>query len=218
MKDAQALRFAAVLVVLAGYVVVFRAGETRIGDQLDANARMVARAEVAERGIASRAALERERTRLRDRLRPAELSGGRGAVVERFLRDAAAVTGTHHTSITAVAAGAGSSLGTAGANATIAAARTASADAPRAIASVIGSAPVESTPLEVTLEGRYADVLATVRALSRGRVPASVEITSVARKNAAPAGAAVSVALRVVLERYADIVRPPASHVHAQPV
>ena len=218
MNDARVLRFAAVLVVLAGYVLVFRAGETRIGDQLDANARMVARAEAAERGIASRASLERERTRLRERLRRAEFPAGRGAVVERFLRDAAAVTSTHHTSITAVTAGAGSSLGTAGANATTAAARTASLEAPRGITSVISTAPVESTPLEVTLEGRYADVLATVRELSRGHVPASVEITSVARKHAAPAGAAVPVALRVVLERYADVVRPQGSHVHAQPV
>ncbi|HEY0393374.1 MAG TPA: hypothetical protein VGD01_02650 [Candidatus Elarobacter sp.] len=218
MNDARALRFAAVLIVLAGYVVVVRSGERRIADQLDANARLAARAQAAARGIASHAVLERERARLRERLRDTQLAVGRGALVERFLRDAAAATSSHRTLITAVAAGAGSAPATARANDSSFAARTVRSDAPRGLGAP-ASEPVEATPLDVTLEGRYADVLATVRELSRGRVPASVAITSVARKNVAPAAPpTVSALLRVVLERYAGVAPAQGSRVRARPV
>ena len=41
MTDTKIVRFAAVLVVLAGYVFVFRAGEERIGDRLAQNAQVL---------------------------------------------------------------------------------------------------------------------------------------------------------------------------------
>ncbi|HZO92449.1 MAG TPA: hypothetical protein VFB22_01675 [Candidatus Baltobacteraceae bacterium] len=56
-----------------------------------------------------------------------------------------------------------------------------------------------ATPLDVTLQGRYTDVLHTLSALSRGAVPARVELETLARKDSAPDDAMLEAALRVTL-------------------
>ena len=67
---------------------------------------------------------------------------------------------------------------------------------------------------EVTLEGRYADVLATVRALSHARLPAAVGIASLTRKNPSALDATLVAALHVNLgwssasERAHEIAAP----------
>ncbi len=55
-------------------------------------------------------------------------------------------------------------------------------------------------PLEITIEGRYADVLATVRALSATSVPATVEIETIARKSAGTRDATVTATVRASLD------------------
>jgi hypothetical protein len=199
MTDVKAMRFAAVLVVLAGYAFVFRAGETRIGEQLARNAQTVERLRAGERATASFAALESERTRLLEQLRRSEVSGERSLLVARFLRDAATAARARRTTITAVtASGAQSVIGAGAQPATTARAE----NGPGASA-----VPFDSIPLELTVEGRYADVLATVRGLSGGRVPATVDVSSLARKNAGAPDATLTAALRVVLHR---VVLEPA--------
>ena len=188
MTDVKLVRFIAVLVVLAGYVLLFRAGEARIGDRVAANALIAEQLRDGERTLASRAALERERARLRNGLRSADARADRSALVARFVRDAASTASAHRTAITAIAAS-GTQQPVAGA--------------------------FDPIGLDVTVEGRYADVLATVRALSEGRVLATVDVTSLARKNAAAEDGVLTAALRVVLERIAP--EPAAEHPDAQP-
>jgi hypothetical protein len=183
MTLAKAIRFAAVLVVLAGYLIVVREGERRIGERLAANAELLERLASDHRLLAMRAGLERERSRLRSSLRTAEIRAERGAVVSSFLRDAAAVAAARGTRITSV---------------------TANGAPPAAPAPAAGTpnAPFETVAFELAVEGRYADILATVRALSAtSHALASVEIASLARKNAGAGGATLTASLNVVLHR-----------------
>ncbi|HWT06908.1 MAG TPA: hypothetical protein VN224_14185 [Xanthomonadales bacterium] len=191
MTDIKLVRFAAVVVVLAGYVFVFRGGETRIAERLDENARIAERARAGERTLASRPRFEADRSRLRGGLRGVELDAGRSALVARFLRDAARIAAAHHTAIPAITASGAAN--------------------PITVAPNAPSEPLEPIPLEITIEGRYADVLATMRALSRSRVLAAVDVASLARKHADGADATLTAALHVALERRAPPpTTPPA--------
>jgi Tfp pilus assembly protein PilO len=189
VTETKLLRFASVIVVLAAYVFVFRGGEARIAERLDDNARIAERLRAGERTLASRPRFEAERSRLRRELRTVDLAAARSALVAHFLRDAARLAAAHHAAIPTITA-----TGTA---------------SPVALAPNAPSDPLETIPLEITVEGRYADVLATMRALSRSRVLAAVEIASLARKHADGTDATLSAALHVALERIAPAVTPP---------
>jgi hypothetical protein len=187
MTDVKLVRFAAVLVVLAGYAFVFRSGEARIGAQAAENARSAERLAAGERTLAARDALERERTRLRAQLRLADLASSRGELVARYVRDAAALAAARRCAIVAIAAS-GPQTST-----------------PVAIPTPPADDPFEAIALETTVEGRYVDVLSTIRALSASRVLAAVDVASIARKNANAPDATVSAVLHVALERLAPI-------------
>ena len=194
MTDVKLVRFAAVLVVLAGYLLVFRTGETRIAAQAAENARSAERIVAGERSLGARVALERERVRLRSGLRLDELARSRGELVAQYVREAASAAGARRCAITAIA-GSGAQ--------TTSPARAA-------------DDPFETIALETTVEGRYADVLATVRALSGSRVLAAVDVASIARKNANAPDATVSAVLRVALERFAPLRMPDAAGARAR--
>ena len=195
MTDAKLVRLAAVLVVFAGYAFVFRAGETRIAAQAAENARAAQQLADAERALASRAALERNRTQLRAELRAADLTGERGALVARFLRDASVLAAARHCAIVAVAA-------------------SGAAPAPAA-PSPATAEPFETIALETTVEGRYPGVLATIRSLSARAVPAAVEVASLARKDAT-ADATVTAVLRVTLQRLAPLATAETANARAR--
>ncbi|MDB5072724.1 MAG: hypothetical protein JWM87_3835 [Candidatus Eremiobacteraeota bacterium] len=190
MTDAKLVRFSAVLIVLAGYTFVFRAGEARLDERIAENAGIVEQLRDGERRLASRTALIAGRTRLREQLRSASVAADRSTLVARFLRDAARIASDHHAAITAITA----STGTGMQPAVAAAERT---------PSFRTDDPFEEIPLEMTVEGRYADVLATIRALPSGRVLASVDVTSLARKSATSPDGTLTASLRVVLQRIA---------------
>lgn len=169
--DARVIAFAAVLVVAAGYTFAFRPVESRIGDQLAANATLAERT-VADRAVLGmRPALEREQARVQARLRGVDVAADPTRAVATFLRDAAVAAAVHRTRFATIAA--------------------------KAQPGAPGDAAL---PLDVTLEGSYVDVLATMRALSRGRIPAAVEIASLARKSVDGGDATLSATLRVALE------------------
>jgi hypothetical protein len=203
VTDAKLLRFAAVLIVLAGYAFVFRTGEARIAERRDGNARIAEQLGADIRTTALRAALIDERARLRKRLRLADASSDRSTTVARFLRDAAALATSHRTAISAVtASGASAAVPATGATGVSTAAAPGSE---RGLPAVSSEDPFDAIPLDMTVEGRYGDVLATVRALSADRVLATVDVTSLVRKNAAAPDATLSAALRVVLERLGPV-------------
>jgi Tfp pilus assembly protein PilO len=205
VTDAKVLRFAAVVVVLAAYAFIFRAGEARIAERLDENARIAERVRAGERTLASRPRVEARRTRLRAGLRTVELGADRSTLVARFLRDAARIAAAHHATIPAITATGPQIAATAP---HIAATGQQNPASPESTAS---AEPLEAIPLELTVEGRYADVLATMRALSRSRVLAAVDVASLARKHADGADATLSAALHVALERLAPSEPEPVT-------
>ncbi len=180
------LWLASVLIVLSSYAFVFRNGEGRIAERRAEEVRNLARIAADERALAERPQLEAEQHRLQVATRQVDLGLDTTHLVARFVNDAARAAAQHHVSIVAIAA-----AGTA----------PSSADA--------------TVALDCTAEGRYADVLATLRALSSTRVLASVDLTSLARRNAGAADATISAALHVVLERLGSPTLPDA---HARPV
>ena len=185
MIAAGLVRFAAVFVALAGYLVVFHAGEHRLGARIGANAALAAQLRDASRILESRPALEAERARLRQRLREVDLDGDRSSLVARFVHAAARIALANRTTIPTIAASGSPGATDAG-------------------------APFETIPLELAVEGRYVDVLATIRALSSSRVLASVDVVSLARKNTDAGDATLVATLRVLLERLAPAVRSAA--------
>jgi hypothetical protein len=200
MTDEKLLRFAAVLVVLAGYVFVFRAGEARLAARIAENADMAERVRESEHAPASRTALAAERARLREQLRSANVAADRGTLVARFVRDAAAIARAHRTAITTITASAPAASAM---SASVPAASAMSASVPAASAisaSRPAGEPSGGVPFEMTVEGRYADVLATIRALPSGHALASVDVTSIARKNLASTDGTLTASLRVLLE------------------
>jgi hypothetical protein len=196
MIDARLLRFALALVVLAGYLVVFRVGEHHLSARAAANAVLAAQVYNAHRALAARPVLEAQRSRLRERLRLVDLDGDSSSLVARFVRAAARIALTKRTTIPTIAASGapGAPLPASGASG--------AADA---------GPPFETIPLELTVEGRYVDVLATIRALSSSRVLAAVDVVSLARKNADAADATLVATLHVLLERLAPAVLNGAS-------
>jgi Tfp pilus assembly protein PilE len=206
MTGAKLLRFTAVVVVLGAYVFVFRGGEGQITAQLDENARLVERAHAAERTLAARPSIEAQRMHLRDRMRTVELDADRSALVARFLRDAARIAATHHATIPAITA--------TGTTATTSTSPT-SAKSTVPATDLAEPEPLEALPLEITVEGRYAEVLAVIRALSRTRVLAAVDVASLGRKHADGADATVAAALHVQLQR--RTVPETAPHLTAPP-
>ncbi|HTD36020.1 MAG TPA: hypothetical protein VK669_00795 [Candidatus Limnocylindrales bacterium] len=193
MTDAKAVRFAAVLVVLAGYILVFRAGEARIAARFAENAELAARLESGRRLVANGAAYEHERSRLQSVLRNANGAERYGILFPAFLRRASSVAAAHHTIVTTVTAG--------------------GAPPPRNETTPADATAFETTAFELSVEGRYADVLATVRALSASpRVLASVEIVALARKDAGAADSSLTASLRVTLHRLAAPEPGRSSH------
>lgn len=214
MTGAKLLRFAAVVVVLAAYAFVFRGGEARIAAQLDRNAGLVERMGAAERTLAARPRIEAQRTRLRERVRAVELDAGRSALVARFVRDAAGIAAAYHATIPTITA---TTAAAAIPATTVPAANTGSVSSAATAAKNTAFAamnaepePLEALPLDITVEGRYADVLAMIRALSRARVLAAVDVASLARKHADGADATLTASLHVQLERRAPLeIAPP---------
>jgi hypothetical protein len=217
--DANAVTFAAVLVLLTGCVFVFRGDETRIGERVAADRRILAQLASAERTLHARTGLERERDGLRARLRTVDLDGDRTAIAARFVRDAAGIAARHHTTIASIAA-----VGPAGgpASASVTASRSAPSSAsasaqrpgtpvvpaalsPSGVPGVAGALAdtFEALPLDLTVEGRYADVLATIGALSADRVPTVVDVASLARKQVGSPDPTVSAQVHVTIERLA---------------
>ena len=186
--SAKPLWFAAVLVVLAGYVFVFRAAEARIDDRRADNARIAAQLAAAERTLQARGALERERHVLHERLRRVDLDGDRTAVEARFVRAAARIAAQHRTTIASISAQGGASRSLA----------PVPAQAP--VVSQTSADPFEPIALDLTVEGRYADVLATIAALSGARALAAVDVVALARKQAGSADPTLSAQLRVAIE------------------
>ncbi len=176
--NTQRVWWAAVLLLAGGTAAVFDLAERRIAAQAATNERLVAQLEADSIAVRSRGALLAELGRLRAELRRLGNDEAPVPIVARFVHDAARAAQEHHATIASIAA-------------------SGSPATPSSRAE-----PLETIPLAVTVEGRYADVLALIRTLSNRQVPAQIDIVSIVRSDR-PGTTAVAAALRVVLQRVA---------------
>jgi hypothetical protein len=170
--------FAAVLVLLGGYLAVFRPAESDLADryaQLDD-----ARARLDEHLAGERrAAVTRDEARaLAAWLARSGVRDDRALLVARFLRELATLARADGVRVTAVAAEAYAPAATAGAR----------------------PAVLESVPLTVGLRGTYAHVIRLVRDLARGDVAARIGVDALTGADRRSAGSpALRASVRVTL-------------------
>lgn len=184
-RQAQAIWFVAALIVPAAFFSLFRVEELRIDAALRQNAQRTDAFARDRAFVQSAPAFERERAALEASLRTVALDAPPTRLVALFIRDAARAAARHHTTVASIAAAA------------------APAAAP----------PFEAVALDLTLEGRYADLLATLRELTRSNALAAVDVSAFGRKDAATGGLLVA-SVHVVLNRLAPTVVP---HDRARP-
>jgi Tfp pilus assembly protein PilO len=188
---ARASAFAALSILLAGYVLLFRPLETTVRDrytELDA-ARATLEARLAR--TARIPVLERDRVRLAADLRRFHTGDRRAATVDRFLRAVASVSFRRGVAVENIAA---------------ALAQPFAPAAARAVQAPL----VDEVPLELTLRGAYADVIRAVRDLNDGGVATRVNLASLgiaARRPGEPSQ--LNAAFHVLLLREAD---EPTTH------
>lgn len=173
-RVAGALRLAALLIVLGGFFLVFRGDQRRLATQQAENGRIARQIRDDETILATADALAAQTRALRARLAHHALEIDDTVATAAFLQDAARVAARRRTTIAAIG----------------------SAGRQRASS---GTAAFEGVPLDLTVEGRYADVLATLADLSSGRVLAALDVSSIARKNPASNDATLSAAVHVVV-------------------
>lgn len=177
--------FAAVVIVLGGYIFVFRPLEGTVADrytQLDASRAMLERS----LDLAGRIpALARERAELDVQFARVHVRDRRTATIERFLRTMADVATRDGVAIESVAADVRQG--------TYAAARPL-------------QAPLfDEVPLDLTLRGRYSDVIRAIRELNGGDVAARITLASLGDADRRPGERPqLNAAFHVLLLREAD--------------
>lgn len=201
------LWLATFVVSVSGYALGFRLLEGRIDERAVEIARSADQLRADGRVQASAPQLAGERERLRRELARVSMTGERSRLVARFVYDAARITARLHTKITAISGAAPVPFDPVSAPSPLPPMRSRDE-------TIIGSAslhaatitadPFESIPLEVVIEGRYVNLLAALRELSATRVPAHVELGSLARKNVDAPDATLTASLHVTLERLAQ--------------
>ena len=178
--------FGAVLVLLAGYLAMFRPAEAAIADryaQLDDGRALLDRHRVRDTGAA--------RTRDEERalaiwIRRSGLQDAHATMVDRFLRTLAEAARLDGVRVTAVVADTSSAL----------AIRTTNAASPVAF---------DEVPLSIAVRGTYGGVIGLVRDLDRGEIPARIGIEAVANADrTAIRSPELRATLRVTLLRLPD--------------
>jgi len=168
MIDVQrASVFAALTIVLAGYVLLFRPLETAVGErdaELDAARTSLQQNLALARRIP---ALERDRVLLAERLRHLHTSDPRAVTIERFLRTVAGVSAHDAVAVESVAA---------------------VILQPQPVTGRVAQAPLlEDVPLDVTFRGSYADVIRAARDLNAADAVANIALASLGNAAQRPA-------------------------------
>jgi hypothetical protein len=188
--DTLLLWLATIAVACAGYYIAFVALAGAIDTQHEMTARVADAIRTNAEVLAQRPALEREAETLDKRMRDLDLRADRAALVARFVQTAARVAGERGVTIDRVEG------------------RTAIAAPlpPSAAPQNSSTVPFEPIPLEVTLDGTYNALLATIRELALAPLPMQIEIAAIER--AGPGGTAVAAPLtarlHLVLQHVSD--------------
>ncbi|MGA2395553.1 MAG: hypothetical protein ABSH03_19605 [Candidatus Lustribacter sp.] len=180
--------FIALSIVLAGYVLIYRPLEAvamqRYAALDDARATLVRSVGLAN----DIPALERERRRREEQVRRLHVGERREAVVERFLRTVAGVSGRDAVAVESVAAALAQPL-------------PAGRSTPVPV--------LEGVSLDVTLRGRYGDVIRAARDLNAGDAVARITLGTLGTAQTRPGDRPqLNAAFHVTLLREADDATP----------
>jgi|GEM_PF-2916379 hypothetical protein len=181
----RASLFIAVLIVLGGYLTVYRPMETTIAEryaQLDAGRTMLERSLALTRRIP---ALTAERSVLEAQLGRVHVRDRRAVTIERFLRAVAGVASRDGVAVESVASDA--------------------RQVPLPAAGQTPAPPFDELAFDVSLRGRYGDVIRAVRELNAGDVATRIKLASLGTADRrAGAGPQLNAAFHVHLLREAD--------------
>jgi hypothetical protein len=186
-------------IALAASVAVEQLGESQRAARIDDAARATAQIDAADSLIGRRATLIARRAQLRAELGTALHGVDATSRVASFIRDVARIANRHRTTIASIVP-----QGTPGAAFTQAAPNHTLPTTSAPATGMPRTTPVEPLAFDVTLEGEYPDVLATLGDLATLTYPADAALTSIARRNPHAVEATVSAAIRVTLDAPAD--------------
>ncbi|MGD0473590.1 MAG: hypothetical protein ABSB70_10260 [Candidatus Velthaea sp.] len=201
--DARLFWLACIVVLCAGYYVSFVVLATAIDRQHEETARVSDAVRLNAQIAAQRPQLELEQRAADELVRSFDLRADRATLVARFVQSAVRIAGERHVSLDQVDA-----RGTAAASAP--------ASAPGQNAN--GGFSFESIPLEISLRGNYAALLATIRDLARTPLPLQIEIAAIEREGPAAGNNAgpLTARLHLMVQRLADDV-PAGVALHQLP-
>jgi hypothetical protein len=152
--------FAVACALLAGTIAIIERSESRIATRAQANDLLLAQLNADEQVVRELDATTRDQRWLRADARRLVDADDSVPPMSRYLQDAARIVQAHHATISAVSA---AGLST--------------------VSSPVLADSLEDSPIVLTLEGPYLEVLSVTRRLSDLRVPAVVEIVSIVRAN-----------------------------------
>jgi hypothetical protein len=178
LRTPAAASCAAACALLTGTIAIIEQSESRIATRALANDLLLAQLNADERIVRDLDVTTLDQRRLHADVRRLVDADDPIPPMSRYLQDAARIVQAHHATISAVSAAGAPTLPSPGL-----------AD------------PLEDTPVVLTLEGPYLEVLSVTRRLSDLRVPAAVEIVSIVRSNQSEG--VVTATLHVALVRAA---------------
>jgi len=180
----------AALILLGGYALVFRPLEAAVADryaELEATRATLEHSLALARRIP---ALAGERKMLATQLAHLHVRDRRAATVERFLRAVAGVAARDGVTVQTIAANA--------------------LQVPRPAPRSTQAALFDELPLDLTLRGRYADVIRAVRELNGGDVAARISLASLGNADRRPGTRPqLNAAFHVLLLREGDDTTTP---------
>jgi hypothetical protein len=172
---------ACALVAISGYTFIYHPYENAIADTNTSRENIAQAIDQNDALLRRRVALEHERHELTVALQSLDLGDDQRTIVALYVRAAAAIASAYHVRIT--------SLDMRDSQQT---------QEPPANGSSISA--FATTPLDLTLVGAYGDLLTTIRALSRARILANVDVASLERSEKPSTGQAPHLSARLHIE------------------
>lgn len=201
MKDREArlLWSLSVVVLLAGYFLVYRTFEDQIAARFGATSDVVDVLLRNDAVLARRPALETLNKKLLSALHSIALRSDRSAIVALFVRETARVAAVHHLTVLSIEGPRGDG---------------------RLPTRTLPPPLFDSVPLDITLHGSYADLLGAIRDLSHVRVLAEIELISIERTPALGNAHPLTARLHVNLDRLASVApkAPGLTEGHARAI
>jgi hypothetical protein len=188
------LWFACVLVAASGYAFIYHPYEDAIADTNTSRENIAQAIDQNDALLRRRVVLEHARRELTRSLQSLDLNDDQRTIVALYVREAARITSANQVRITALDMR--DSLQT--------------QESPTNASKLSAFA---TTPLDLTLVGRYGDLLTTIRALSHARILANVDVASLERSDKLSTDHAPHLSARLHIE-LKHLLPSGVDHVH----